>query len=87
MTIKISKQFFSQVDIILIASQALGPADGSHYIINYFGAGLKFKLIDTGRARVKSNHSFCAICYHLEREKSLTPISTNCNESEWSDRC
>lgn len=28
------------VDIILIASQALGPADGSHYIINYFGAGL-----------------------------------------------
>jgi len=29
------------VDIILIASQALGPADGSHYIINYFGAGLK----------------------------------------------
>ena len=29
-----------QVDVILIASQALGPADGSHYIINYFGAGL-----------------------------------------------
>jgi len=28
------------VDVILIASQALGPADGSHYIINYFGAGL-----------------------------------------------
>lgn len=28
------------VDIILIASQTLGPADGSHYIINYFGAGL-----------------------------------------------
>ena len=27
------------VDIILIASQTLGPADGSHYIINYFGAG------------------------------------------------
>lgn len=28
------------VDVILIASQALGPADGSHYVINYFGAGL-----------------------------------------------
>lgn len=28
------------VDIILIASQTLGPADGSHYIMNYFGAGL-----------------------------------------------
>jgi len=28
------------VDIILIATQNLGPADGSYYIINYFGAGL-----------------------------------------------
>ena len=28
-----------QVDIILIASQTLGPADGSNYVINYFGAG------------------------------------------------
>lgn len=28
------------VDIILIASQSLGPADGSNYVINYFGAGL-----------------------------------------------
>lgn len=28
------------VDVILIASQTLGPADGSHYVINYFGAGL-----------------------------------------------
>ena len=27
------------VDIILIATQSLGPADGSHYVINYFGAG------------------------------------------------
>ena len=27
------------VDIILIATQTLGPADGSHYVINYFGAG------------------------------------------------
>ena len=27
------------VDIILIATQSLGPADGSSYIINYFGAG------------------------------------------------
>ena len=28
------------VDIILIATQSLEPADGSHYVINYFGAGL-----------------------------------------------
>lgn len=28
------------VDIILIATQTLGPADGSHYVINYFGGGL-----------------------------------------------
>ena len=27
------------VDIILIASQAVGPADGSYYVISYFGAG------------------------------------------------
>ena len=27
------------VDIILIATQSLGPADGSHYVINYFGGG------------------------------------------------
>ena len=27
------------VDIILIATQTLGPADGSHYVINYFGGG------------------------------------------------
>ena len=29
------------LDIILIASQIVGPADGSHYIIDYFGAGLE----------------------------------------------
>jgi len=28
------------IDIILIATQTLEPADGSHYVINYFGAGL-----------------------------------------------
>lgn len=28
------------LDIILIASQVVGPADGSDYIISYFGAGL-----------------------------------------------
>ena len=37
---------YSQVDIILIASQALGPADGSHYVINYFGAGLQLQSTD-----------------------------------------
>ncbi|KAL7646289.1 UNVERIFIED_CONTAM: hypothetical protein RMT77_003198 [Armadillidium vulgare] len=28
------------IDIILIATQTVGPADGSHYIINYYGAGI-----------------------------------------------
>ena len=28
------------IDIILIATQRLGPADGSHYIINFFGPRL-----------------------------------------------
>lgn len=28
------------VDILLIAIQVVGPADGSHYVIDYFGAGL-----------------------------------------------
>jgi TM2 domain-containing membrane protein YozV len=27
------------VDVILIASQAVGPADGSQYVMDYFGAG------------------------------------------------
>ena len=29
------------LDIILIASQIVGPADGSNYVIDYFGAGLQ----------------------------------------------
>ena len=28
------------LDIVLIASQVVGPADGSHYIISYFGPSL-----------------------------------------------
>lgn len=30
------------VDIILIATQVVGPADGSAYIIPYYGAGVSF---------------------------------------------
>jgi len=33
------------VDIILIATQSLGPADGSSYVINYFGAGLNRAVV------------------------------------------
>jgi len=39
------------VDIILIASQTLGPADGSHYVINYFGAGLTPVLVSDDTVR------------------------------------
>ena len=34
------------LDIILIASQIVGPADGSHYVIDYYGAGLKIVQSD-----------------------------------------
>lgn len=29
------------VDIILIATQVVGPADGSYYVIPYYGAGIE----------------------------------------------
>ena len=41
----IFEALIDQVDIILIASQTLGPADGSNYVINYFGAG-KWALVN-----------------------------------------
>ena len=28
------------IDVILIATQIVGPADGSHYVIPYYGAGV-----------------------------------------------
>lgn len=28
------------IDVILIATQVVGPADGSHYVIPYYGAGI-----------------------------------------------
>ena len=33
------------IDIILIATQVVGPSDGSNYIIDYYGAGIEvFKI-------------------------------------------
>ena len=34
------------IDIILIATQTVGPADGSHYVISYFGAGIEVIHMD-----------------------------------------
>lgn len=34
------------VDIILISMQVVGPADGSHYVISYFGPCLRFLGVD-----------------------------------------
>lgn len=34
------------VDIALISMQVVGPADGSHYVINYFGPKLTFLGVD-----------------------------------------
>jgi TM2 domain-containing membrane protein YozV len=40
------------VDIILIATQTVGPADGSHYIINYFGPRLSPLELDNDTYRM-----------------------------------
>lgn len=40
------------VDIILIATQTVGPADGSHYVINYFGARLTKSSLDNDTYRL-----------------------------------
>lgn len=34
------------IDIILIATQTVGPADGSHYVISYYGAGIEVIQMD-----------------------------------------
>ncbi|XP_068201859.1 TM2 domain-containing protein biscotti [Palaemon carinicauda] len=34
------------IDIILIATQTVGPADGSYYVISYFGAGIEVIHMD-----------------------------------------
>ena len=40
------------VDIILIATQTVGPSDGSHYIINSFGPGLIPSLLSNDTYRM-----------------------------------
>lgn len=40
------------VDIILIATQVVGPADGSYYIIPYYGAGIQMVRSDNWTYRV-----------------------------------
>ena len=39
------------LDIILIASQVVGPADGSSYVIAYFGPGIKILGLDESTER------------------------------------
>ncbi len=39
------------LDIILIASQVVGPADGSAYVLSYFGAGLQIITNDEETAK------------------------------------
>ena len=34
------------VDIILIATQIVGPADGSEYVIDYYGPGINILRMD-----------------------------------------
>lgn len=40
------------IDIILIATQIVGPADGSYYIIPYFGAGIQMVHSDNWTYRL-----------------------------------
>jgi TM2 domain-containing membrane protein YozV len=39
------------LDIVLIASQYVGPADNSHYVISYFGAGMEIMQSDNETVR------------------------------------
>lgn len=40
------------VDIILIATQIVGPADGSYYVIPYYGAGIQIIHSDNNTYRL-----------------------------------
>ncbi|XP_013421816.1 TM2 domain-containing protein CG10795 [Lingula anatina] len=40
------------IDIILIAAQVVGPSDGSHYVIDYYGAGLTRVVTDNWTVNV-----------------------------------
>ena len=40
------------IDIILIATQTLGPADGSHYVISYYGASINVITTDNETFRM-----------------------------------
>lgn len=39
-------------DIILIATQIVGPSDGSHYVMPYYGAGVEIMTCDNYTYRV-----------------------------------
>ena len=39
------------LDIVLIGSQAVGPADGSAYVIDYFGPGIERIVISDDTSR------------------------------------
>ena len=48
--------FFGQlIDVVLIATQTLGPADGSHYIISYYGAAINIVTMDNDTYRMPQN--------------------------------
>ena len=46
------------LDIILIASQIVGPADGSNYVIDYFGAALEIIQSNKKTARRRQQDWF-----------------------------
>ncbi|PSN48922.1 TM2 domain-containing protein [Blattella germanica] len=43
------------VDIILIATQVVGPADGSHYVIPFYGAGIEVVRSDNWTYKLPQN--------------------------------
>lgn len=68
------------VDVLLIALQVVGPADGSSYVINYYGPGLT-AIKATNYTYVKEPWAYCTrafeqlncICLSWEAMESLSP--------------
>ncbi|OAD58089.1 hypothetical protein WN48_00889 [Eufriesea mexicana] len=58
-------------DVILIATQIVGPADGSHYVMPYYGAGIHIDIDD------KSNKNYGAQSYSSTSKSKPHPCRTN----------
>lgn len=60
-------------DVILIATQIVGPADGSHYVMPYYGAGINI---------IRSNNFTYRVPQYDCWEKTIYPKHINDNFSK-----